>query len=76
MPDRPGVLAQVSGLFAAAGISIASVLQPETRASSGRDIVPLILTTHTAARSRLKVLLASLGTETWGKPVLLRIIED
>jgi homoserine dehydrogenase len=76
VPDRPGVLAQVSGLYAASGISIASVLQSETRASSGREIVPLILTTHTAERSRMKALLAALGTETWGKPVLLRIIED
>lgn len=76
VPDRPGVLAQVSGLFAASGISIASVLQPETQASSGREIVPLILTTHETEGSRVKSLLASLGTSDWGKPVLLKILED
>lgn len=76
VPDRPGVLAQVSGLFAAAGISIASVLQSEMRAQTGRETVPLIITTHGTERSRMGSLLRSLGTEAWGKPVLLRIIEE
>jgi homoserine dehydrogenase len=74
VPDRPGVLAQVSSLFAKQEISIASVLQPETAQAAER--VPLILTTHPARGSGIASLLAALGTEHWGKPVLLRIIED
>ncbi len=76
VPDRPGVLAQVSSLFAAEGISIASVLQPETALDSGRERVPLILTTHGADAARMAALTEKLGAAGWGSPVLLKIIED
>jgi homoserine dehydrogenase len=43
--DRPGVLAQVAGIFGEAGIGISSVIQPETTAEGP---VPLILMIHDA----------------------------
>jgi homoserine dehydrogenase len=72
VPDRPGSLAQVAGLFARHDISIASVLQPEVSGS----VVPLILTTHATTRHRLDLVLASLTAEGWGRSVVLRIQES
>lgn len=74
VPDRPGILAQVAGLFAKHDISIASVLQPEV-AETSAPVVPLILTTHTTTRGRLDRVLTSLA-EDWGPCVVLRIQED
>jgi len=73
VPDRPGILAQVAGLFARQNISIASVTQPEI--AEGGSQVPLILTTHATSRSRLNAVLASLD-DGWGRSVVLRIQED
>lgn len=73
VPDQPGTLAQVAGLFAAEDISIASVLQPEAP-EDGDPLVPLILTTHTTARGALDRVLAALASEGWGS-VVLRIQE-
>jgi homoserine dehydrogenase len=75
VPDRPGILAQVAGLFARQNISIASVTQPEVSTSAGQPLVPLILTTHATSRARLNAVLASLD-EGWGRSVVLRIQED
>jgi homoserine dehydrogenase len=75
VPDRPGILAQVAGLFAQQDISIASVMQPEVADPSSRSLVPLILTTHATTRSRLAAVLASLD-DGWGRSVVLRIQED
>ncbi len=75
VPDRPGILAQVAGLFAQQNISIASVTQPELAASGGDSRVPLILTTHATTRTRLNAVLASLD-DGWGRSVVLRIQED
>lgn len=76
VPDRPGTLAQVAGLFAHHDISIASVLQPEVPDAAGGSLVPLILTTHTTTRGRLDLVLASLASEGWGRSVVLRIQEN
>jgi homoserine dehydrogenase len=76
VPDRPGILAQVAGLFATHDISIASVLQPEVPDSAGTSLVPLILTTHGTTRNRLDRVLASLADEGWGRSVVLRIQES
>jgi homoserine dehydrogenase len=76
VPDRPGILAQVAGLFAKHEISIASVLQPEVPDTAGASVVPLILTTHTTNRGRLDLVLAALAVEGWGRSVVLRIQEN
>jgi len=75
VPDRPGTLAQVAGLFSKHDISLASVLQPEVPDAAGGSLVPLILTTHTTARSRLDQVLSALAAEGWGRSVVLRIQE-
>ena len=75
VPDRPGILALVAGMFAQHDISIASVLQPEVPDSAGDSLVPLILTTHTTTRGRLDLVLGSLAAEGWGH-VVLRIQEN
>lgn len=76
VPDRPGILAQVAGLFASHDISIASVLQPEVPEAGGGALVPLILTTHTTSRLTLNRVLAALASEGWGRSVVLRIQEN
>ena len=76
VPDRPGILAQVAGLFAAHEISIASVLQPEAPDAQTEAQVPLILTTHSTGRDRLDRVLSSLAREGWGRSVVLRIEES
>lgn len=45
VPDRPGVLAQISGVLGRYDISIASMLQPERQAERA---VPVVLMTHEA----------------------------
>ena len=75
VPDRPGILAQVAGLFAVQQISIASVLQPEVPDADPQALVPLILTTHTTSQGRLDLVLAALAREGWGRSVVLRIQE-
>jgi len=73
VPDRPGVLAGVSGLFAARGISIKSVLQPENREDG---MVPLVITTHATSGAAFAALLRDLEKAGWGRPVPMRIVED
>lgn len=73
VPDRPGILAQVAGLFAAETISLASVLQPEVPDAARDHLVTLILTTHGTTRPALDRVLASLTAEGWGENVVLRI---
>ncbi len=45
VPDKPGVLSKISGIFGVNNISIASVIQKER---SKTDYVPVIMTTHMA----------------------------
>ena len=49
--DTPGVMAAVTNVLAGQGISISSLIQPET---TGNDIVPLVILTHMAAESGLR----------------------
>jgi len=72
VPDRPGVLASVSGLFAAQGISIESALQPETRKDG---MASLVITTHAASEAAFAALFAALEAGGWGRPVSMRIAE-
>ncbi len=50
-PDRPGVLARISGILAKYGISIASVTQKER---SRAKVVPLVMITHEAKEKELR----------------------
>jgi homoserine dehydrogenase len=54
--DRPGVLAQIAGIFGDAGASIKSVVQHGTG-----ERAQLIMVTHPLARSRMEIALDAIG---------------
>jgi homoserine dehydrogenase len=56
--DKPGVIAKISALLSKAGISIASVVQPEGHEG---EAVPLILMTHRASRAAMDKALAAIA---------------
>jgi len=69
--DRPGVLAQVTAVLGAHGISIAAALQKE---SGGRH-VPVVIVTHQAREREMAAALTELAAleVVSGKPVRVRI---
>jgi homoserine dehydrogenase len=71
-PDRPGVLAEITGALGSAGISIASLLQPERHASQA---VPIVIVTHRAKQAAVSRALAQIvrGGTLRQSPQLLRI---
>ena len=56
--DQPGVLAQISGVLGAAGISIASMIQKEANGDGSAEIV---ITTHPAAEGAMRTARAELS---------------
>jgi len=59
VPDRIGILAKISTIFAKHKISIAAVIQKEKvenlyKKNSEYDIVPLIILTHTASENKIQ----------------------
>ena len=49
--DRPGVLAEITGVLGRNGISISSVIQHEPHVAD-RSVVPLVIMTHTATEGQ------------------------
>ena len=72
--DKPGVLSNISGIFAQHNISIASVIQKER---SETDYVPLIMTTHSAQEKNILKALDEIEHESYNKSrgVLIRILD-
>jgi len=70
--DKPGVLAKVSAIFAAAKIGISSVIQPEGHEG---ESVPLILMLHDAPNSAMRKALVKIAKlpVVKGKPVMFRV---
>jgi homoserine dehydrogenase len=70
--DRPGVLAKISTLFAAAKIGISSVIQPEGHEG---ESVPLILMLHDAPNAAMRQALAKIAKlpVVKGRPVMFRV---
>jgi homoserine dehydrogenase len=70
--DRPGVLAKIAAIFAAAKIGISSVLQPEGHQG---ESVPLILMLHDAPNSAMRQALAKIAKlpPVKSKPVMIRV---
>jgi homoserine dehydrogenase len=70
--DKPGVLAKISAIFAAAKIGISSVIQPEGHEG---ESVPLILMLHDAPNAAMKKALAKIAKlpAIKAKPVMLRV---
>ena len=70
--DKPGVLAKISAIFAAAKIGISSVIQPEGHAG---ESVPLILMLHDAPNAAMRKALAKIAKlpVIKGQPVMIRV---
>jgi homoserine dehydrogenase len=70
--DRPGVLAKISAIFAAAKIGISSVIQPEGHEG---ESVPLIMMIHDAPNAAMRKALAKIAKlpVIKGKPVMFRV---
>ena len=70
--DRPGVLAKIAAIFAAAKIGISSVIQPEGHEG---ESVPLILMLHDAPNAAMREALVKIArlSVVKAKPVMLRV---
>ena len=70
--DKPGVLAKISAIFAAAKIGISSVIQPEGHEG---ESVPLIFMIHDAPNAAMRKALAKISKlpAVKGKPVMFRV---
>jgi homoserine dehydrogenase len=70
--DQAGVIALVSAILGRAGISIASVIQPEGHEG---EVVPLILMMHAAPYAAMRKALATIGRLPVVKapPMLIRV---
>jgi homoserine dehydrogenase len=70
--DRPGVLAQITGILGECGISIASVSQ---KAVNKIAAVPLVMLTHTAKESAVRKALEKMSKlkAVKAKPVAIRM---
>jgi homoserine dehydrogenase len=74
-PDRPGVLAAVSGILARHDISIASVIQRGRKAGSA---VPIVMMTHSAREASVTKALDEIGHQkiVTSPPVCIRVEES
>ena len=70
--DKPGTLAKIAAIFAAAKIGISSVIQPEGHEG---ESVPLILMIHDAPNAAMRKALAKIAKlpVVKGKPVMIRV---
>jgi len=70
--DRPGVLAEIAAIFAAANIGISSVMQPEGHEG---ESVPLIFMLHDAPNSAMRKALEKIAklAAVKSKPVMIRV---
>jgi homoserine dehydrogenase len=70
--DKPGVLAKIAAIFAAADIGISSVIQPEGHEG---ESVPLIFMIHDAPNAAMRKALEKISKlpAVKGKPVMFRV---
>jgi len=70
--DKPGVLAKIAAIFAAAKIGIASVIQPEGHEG---ESVPLIFMSHEAPNAAMRKALAKIAKlpAVKARPVMFRV---
>lgn len=72
--DKPGILSKISGVLGDLDISIASVIQKETKA----EVVPVVMTTHEAKEKKIKSAMEKIEKMPFikEKPVVYRILES
>jgi len=70
--DKPGVIAKIAAIFAAANIGISSVFQPESQSVAS---VPLILMIHDAPNAAMRRALAKIAklSVVKNQPVMFRV---
>jgi homoserine dehydrogenase len=70
--DKPGVLAKIAAIFAAANIGISSVIQPEGHEG---ESVPLIFMIHDAPNAAMRKALGKISRlpAVKGKPIMFRV---
>ena len=73
-PDRPGVLAAISGVLARHEISIASVIQKGRKADG---TVPIVMMTHEAVEAAVRAALAEIADlDVISEPATLIRVEE
>jgi homoserine dehydrogenase len=74
-PDRPGILAAISGVLARHEISIASVIQRGREAGSA---VPIVMMTHSAREASVRAALEEIARQqvVTAPPVCIRVEES
>ena len=75
VPDRPGVLSQISGVLGSHEISIASVLQRERQEG---HTVPVVIMTHRASERSIQTALRDINrmASIISEPTTLVRVED
>ena len=83
VPDKTGVLAKVSAIFAKYNISIAAVLQKEKVVEKATEplpqgAVPLVILTHTASENNLQAAISEIKqlNITEKEPVIIRVEDE
>jgi homoserine dehydrogenase len=74
--DRPGVLAEITGILGRKEISIASVIQHDSELS-GSAVVPLVIMTHRASEGALREAIEAIDHQSSVRPpsVWMRVYE-
>ena len=70
--DRPGVMAEITGILGRHQISIASVIQHETAEESG-GLVPLVIMTHTTSEGAIREALQAITGLSAVRPGSVRL---
>jgi homoserine dehydrogenase len=75
--DRPGVLAEITGILGKHDISIASVIQHEAASGGSADTVALVIMTHKASEGSAQAALDKIQklATVHGKSIRLRVME-
>ncbi len=71
--DRPGVLAEITGVLGRHGISIASVIQHEAAVEASAGVVPLVIMTHHSTEGATRRRVAEIDRLACVRPTSVRM---
>lgn len=76
--DRPGVMAQITRIFGARGISLRAVTQHEPDDGEAGNTVPVVVVTHEAVEGRMREALQEIAAlaDIRDQPVMIRVVEE
>ena len=72
--DEPGVLSELSGLFARHGVSIASMVQKGERDEQGR--VQIVFLTHRASERAVRAAISEMDEALGAQVSIIRVEKD